>query len=140
MNCPNNKSRNCCNNCSGSCGTYVTIQGPLGPMGPEGPRGEQGSRGEQGPARPRGMKGDTGCPGPVGPRGSVGPIKCIALMPPMWRTLSLCRISPIHSRVSLWQKLLSISIFHLSPNCDFTGLLRLFHLFRCIFLICGTSA
>lgn len=36
MNCPNNKSRNCCN----SCGTYVTIQGPPGPMGPEGDTGE----------------------------------------------------------------------------------------------------
>ena len=27
MNCPNNKSRNCCNGC-GACGAYVTIQGP----------------------------------------------------------------------------------------------------------------
>ena len=36
MNCPNNKSRNCCN----SCGTYVTIQGPPGPMGPKGDTGE----------------------------------------------------------------------------------------------------
>ena len=50
MNCPNNKSRNCCNGCS-SYGTYVTIQGPQGPTGPEGPRGEQGIQGE---------KGDTG--------------------------------------------------------------------------------
>ena len=73
MNCPNNKSRNCCSGC-GACGTYVTIQGPPGPMGPEGPRGEQGSRGEQGPMGPRGIKGDTGCPGPVGPRGAVGPM------------------------------------------------------------------
>ena len=44
MNCPNNKSRNCCNSCT-SCGTYVTIQGPPDPMRPEGPRGEQGTRG-----------------------------------------------------------------------------------------------
>lgn len=50
MNCPNNKSRNCCSGC-GSCGTYVTIQGPPGPMGPEVPCGEQG---------PQGEKGDTG--------------------------------------------------------------------------------
>lgn len=69
MNCPNNKCRNCCNDC-----TYVTIQGPPGPIGPEGPRGEQGSRGEQGCIGPRGMKGDTGCPGSVGPRGATGPM------------------------------------------------------------------
>lgn len=63
MNCPNNKSRNCCSEC-GSCRTYVTIQGPLGPMGPEVPRGKQGSRGEQRPMVPRGIKGETGCPEP----------------------------------------------------------------------------
>lgn len=68
MNCPNNKSKSCCNGCGGSCGTYVTIQGPPGPMGPEGPRGEQG------PMGPRGMKGETGCPGPIGPRGTTGPM------------------------------------------------------------------
>ena len=66
MNCPNNKSRNCCNGC-GACGAYVTIQGPPGPMGPEGPQGEQGPRGEQGP------KGDTGDIGPKGDTGDIGP-------------------------------------------------------------------
>lgn len=40
MNCPNNKSRNCCNNGSGSCGTYVTIQGSPGPRGIKGDTGE----------------------------------------------------------------------------------------------------
>lgn len=72
MNCPNNKSRNCCSGC-GACGTYVTIQGPPGPMGPEGPRGEQGSRGEQGPMGPRGPKGDRGEKGERGPVGEQGP-------------------------------------------------------------------
>lgn len=73
MNYPNNKSQNC-HNGGGSCGTYVTIQGPPGPMGPEGPRGEQGPRGAQGPMGLRGVKGDTGCPGPAGPRGATGPM------------------------------------------------------------------
>lgn len=37
MNCSNNNSRHCCNNCgSGSYGTYVTIQGPMGPQGDTG--------------------------------------------------------------------------------------------------------
>lgn len=58
MNCPNNKPRNCCNNGSGSCGTYVTIQG-LPDLWDQ-------------KDLVAGMKGDTGCPGPVGPRGSVG--------------------------------------------------------------------
>lgn len=65
MNCPNNKSRNCCNGC-GACGTYVTIQGPPGPMGPEVPRGEQGPAGIQGP------KGDRGDTGPQGEKGDTG--------------------------------------------------------------------
>lgn len=81
MNCPYNKSRNCCNNCS-SYGTYVTIQGPTGPMGPEGPWGERGPAGEQGPAGmqgpqgelgPQGVQGDKGCPGPQGEQGIPGP-------------------------------------------------------------------
>lgn len=62
------------NNCpSETCGTYVTVQGPVEPMGPEKPRGEQGIRGEQGSMEPRGIKGEQGYPGPVGPRGPVGP-------------------------------------------------------------------
>ena len=49
MNCPNNKSRNCCN-CD-SYGTYVTIQRPMGPRGLKGEMGCTGPQGEKGEAR-----------------------------------------------------------------------------------------
>lgn len=73
MNCPNNKSRNCCNNGSGSCGTYVTIQG-LPDLWDQKDLVESRVQEENRdlPDLVAGMKGDTGCPGPVGPRGSVG--------------------------------------------------------------------
>lgn len=94
MNCSNNNSRHCCNNCgSGSYGTYVTIQGPMGPqdnpgsVGPQGPKGERGEKGERGPAGeqgpagaqgpqgelgPQGVQGDRGCPGEQGIQGEKG--------------------------------------------------------------------
>lgn len=63
MNCPNNKSRNCCNNCGNACDTYVTIQGPPGPKVPQG---------NPGPAGPPGPKGDTWEKGDTGPQGEKG--------------------------------------------------------------------
>ena len=94
MNCSNNNSRHCCNNCGcGSCGNYVTIKGPMGPqdnpgsVGPQGPKGERGEKGERGPAGeqgpagaqgpqgelgPQGVQGDRGCPGEQGIQGEKG--------------------------------------------------------------------
>ena len=79
MNCQNNKSRKCCNNCNGngSCGTYVTIQGPPGPMGPERPRG---IKGDTGPRGEKGEKGDTGEKGEQGIEGPQGETPAITVV------------------------------------------------------------
>lgn len=84
MNCSNNNSRHCCNNCgSGSYGTYVTIQGPMGPqgdpgpVGPQGPKGERGEKGERGPA---GEQGHAGMQGDRGEKGDTGETPAITVV------------------------------------------------------------
>ena len=70
-NCSGNcKANGCCQ--PETCGTYVTIQGPVGPMGPEGPRGEQGIQGPKGEKGDPGEKGEHGIQGEKGETGEQG--------------------------------------------------------------------